>query len=116
MLSHVRIEALSLMNLRLKMAIVYKIDEDLKDIIPNFMNGRKKDIGLLEVAIQESNFAEIQSIGHKLKGNAGSYGFDGLGEIGAGIEKMAKEQNLDEIKKLFEDYKSHLDQIEIEYV
>ncbi len=98
------------------MSIVYKIDSDLKDIIPNFMNGRKKDIGLLETAIQESNFAEIQSIGHKLKGNAGSYGFEGLGRIGADIERNAKESNLDEIKKLFEEYKDHLDQIEIQFV
>lgn len=98
------------------MAIVYKIDSDLKDIIPNFMSGRQKDIGLLETAIGESNFAEIQSIGHKLKGNAGSYGFDGLGQIGAGIETAAKEKKLDVIEKLFVDYKDHLGQIEIEFV
>ncbi|MFZ8933170.1 MAG: Hpt domain-containing protein [Bacteriovoracaceae bacterium] len=98
------------------MAIIYKIDSDLKDIIPNFMSGRQKDIGLLESAIKESDFAEIQSIGHKLKGNAGSYGFDGLGKIGAEIEKNAKESNLDAIKKLFEDYKEHLGQIEIQFV
>ena len=98
------------------MAIVYKIDSDLKEIIPNFMNGRKKDIGLLETAIKDNNFSEIQSIGHKLKGNAGSYGFDGLGEIGHGIERAAKESKLDDIEKLFEDYKSHLEQIEIEYI
>ena len=98
------------------MTIVYKIDSDLKEIIPNFMNGRKKDIGLLETAIKESDFAEIQSIGHKLKGNAGSYGFDGLGDIGHGIEKAAKESKLEEIEQLFDDYKKHLEQIEIEYV
>ena len=98
------------------MTIVYKIDSDLKEIIPNFMNGRKKDIGLLETAIKENDFAEIQSIGHKLKGNAGSYGFDGLGDIGHGIEKAAKESKLEEIEQLFDDYKKHLEQIEIEYV
>ena len=98
------------------MTIIYKIDSDLKDIVPNFMNGRKKDIVTLDTAIKEKNFAEIQSVGHKLKGNAGSYGFDGLSEIVAGMEKAAKEQKLDIIEKLYADYKSHLEQIQIEFV
>ena len=58
------------------MKTVVQIDEEIKEIIPNFLEGREKDINLFKAAIDTEDFDQLESIGHKLKGNAGSYGFD----------------------------------------
>ncbi|MEE2743053.1 MAG: Hpt domain-containing protein [Bdellovibrionota bacterium] len=98
------------------MKTVVQIDEEIKEIIPNFLEGREKDINLFKVAIEAEDFDQLESIGHKLKGNAGSYGFHKMSEYGAGIEIAAKNKELAKIKSLVGDFEEHFENIEIEYV
>ena len=98
------------------MKTVVQIDEEIKEIIPNFLEGREKDINLFKVAIEAEDFDQLESIGHKLKGNAGSYGFHEMSEYGAGIEIAAKNKELAKIKSLVGDFEEHFENIEIEYV
>ena len=98
------------------MKTVIQIDEEIKEIIPNFLEGREKDINLFKSAIDASDFDQLESIGHKLKGNAGSYGFHKMSEYGAGIEIAAKNKELDKIKAFVEEFETHFESIEIEYV
>jgi len=70
--------------------IIVKIDGDLEELIPGFLENRKKDIELLEAALKNDDFQSIQSIGHSLKGVGGGYGFDGMSEIGAELEQTGK--------------------------
>ena len=98
------------------MKIVVQIDEEIKEIIPNFLEGREKDINLFKVAIDAEDFDQLESIGHKLKGNAGSYGFHKMSEYGAGIEIAAKSKELAKIKSLVGEFEEHFENIEIEYV
>lgn len=84
-----------------------KIDKDLEDIIPPFMENRKKDILELRKAIDDNDFATMKVIGHKLAGNAGSYGFDELGTFGATLEEASINKDHESCKKqtgLIEDY------------
>lgn len=98
------------------MKIVVQIDEEIKEIIPNFLEGREKDINLFKVAIDAEDFDQLESIGHKLKGNAGSYGFHKMSEYGAGIEIAAKSKEMAKIKSLVGEFEEHFENIEIEYV
>ena len=98
------------------MAIVYKIDKELKDIVPAFMDARIKDKELLKNFFAEKNYEELKSIGHKVKGTSGSYEFMELSEIGEKIESSAGEKDDDSLAKLIQEYQEHVDQIEIEYV
>jgi HPt (histidine-containing phosphotransfer) domain-containing protein len=98
------------------MTIVYEIDKDLEEIVPAFLEGRKKDTELIKKFVLDKNFEELRSIGHKLKGTAGSYGFMGLSKIGAQIEEAAKASNIDALNKLSLEYENHIKQVEVKFV
>jgi HPt (histidine-containing phosphotransfer) domain-containing protein len=98
------------------MAIVYEIDKDLEEIVPAFLEGRKKDTEIIKKLVLDKNFEELRSVGHKLKGTAGSYGFMGLSKIGAEIEDAAKVSNIEVLKKLSLEYENHMKQVEVKFV
>ncbi len=98
------------------MTIVYEIDKDLEEIVPAFLEGRKKDTEIIKKCVLEKNFEELRSVGHKLKGTAGSYGFMGLSKIGAKIEEAAKSSNIEALKKLSLEYEDHIKQVEVKFI
>ena len=91
------------------------LDKDIEELIPHFLESRSKDIASLTSSIDELNFKAIEMVAHKLAGNAGSYGFTALGEVGKTMEKAAKNENIEIIKAEFEKMKNYLDNIEISY-
>ncbi|MBK6660181.1 MAG: Hpt domain-containing protein [Proteobacteria bacterium] len=65
------------------------IDPDLADLVPGFLNNRRRDVEKLQVLLEAGNFADIRMIGHSMKGAGGGYGFDPITDIGAAIERAA---------------------------
>lgn len=63
-------------------------DPLLAEIMPGYMERRKKDVEDLHTAYKERDFFRIKSICHKVKGNAVTFGFKGLHEICADIDSM----------------------------
>ena len=61
---------------------------------PKFLRNREKDIAVLKAAIGQEDFEQIQTIGHRIKGLAGSYGLDQIGQIGGAIEQAARARNI----------------------
>jgi HPt (histidine-containing phosphotransfer) domain-containing protein len=95
--------------------IVVKIDPDLETLIPGFLTNRNKDLGTLRAALEGKNFQTMQSVGHSLKGVGGGYGFTGMSEIGAAIEKAAKNQSLEELREQIDRYAGYLTAVEVVY-
>ena len=95
--------------------IVVKIDADLEDLIPEYLENRRADIKSIEEAINKEDFEAIRILGHSMKGSGGGYGFDVISEIGGIIEAAAKENNSDEIKKQNEKLVSYLYRVEVVY-
>lgn len=98
-----------------KAEVVY-VDEMLKDLIPGFLENRRKELLELEGLVAQSNFDELSRFGHKLKGTALNYGFQRLGEIAASLEQAAISKNIDVIQRLSQDIKMHLANMQINYV
>ena len=90
-----------------------KVDPDLADLIPGYIEKRRQDVGKAEKFLQASQFEELRSIGHKIKGSGGGYGFAGLSEIGAALENAAKAANAEQIKITLTKLKNYLDRLEI---
>lgn len=65
------------------------IDPDLADLVPGFLNNRRRDVDKLKALLDAGNFADIRMIGHSMKGAGGGYGFDPITDIGASIERAA---------------------------
>jgi|SRR6056297_2499425 len=92
-----------------------EIDKDLKPIIPQFLENRKKDIKEIESYLKEDNFKQIKIIGHSMKGSGGGYGFEEITKIGEKIEKAAKDENEEEITRQVEYLNIYLEEVEVVY-
>lgn len=90
-----------------------KLDDDLKEIAAPFLNNRRKELIELQKLLAASDFIAIQNIAHKLKGNAGSYGFDALGELGARLEKGAKAKDSKAVQDCLTSIETFLATVEI---
>lgn len=91
------------------------VDKDLEDLIPGFLANRKKDVGKIRAALNESDFETIKSIGHSLKGVGGGYGFHDVSKLGEAIESSAKSQSAETLSQLANDLEQHLDSIDVQY-
>jgi HPt (histidine-containing phosphotransfer) domain-containing protein len=74
--------------------IIVTVDPDLEALIPGFLDNRRKDLAALREALQRGDCQALQFTGHSLKGVGGGYGFNGLSEIGARIESLAKTRDV----------------------
>ena len=66
--------------------VVY-VDEELADLIPEFLENRRRDVEQITRLVQEGKHAELTRLGHTMKGTGGGYGFPEISEIGQGIEE-----------------------------
>lgn len=89
------------------------IDSDLEDLIPGFLENRKKDLLSLKDALGKRENETIQSIGHSLKGVGGGYGFDEISRLGAEVENSAKASNHDMLERLVGELDDYLNRIHV---
>jgi CheY-like chemotaxis protein/HPt (histidine-containing phosphotransfer) domain-containing protein len=72
-------------------------EPDLDRLRQKFLSNRRHDLEALASALSTHDWATIKTLGHRMKGLAGSYGFDEIGAIGSLLEKAAGEQEPDRI-------------------
>lgn len=94
---------------------IVTIDADLEDLIPGFLDNRKKDVEKIHSAMMGSDFATVKSIGHSLKGVGGGYGFHDISRIGAEIEEAAKASSAEAVNAGAAELDNYLNSLEIRY-
>ena len=95
--------------------ILVQADPDVADLIPGFLDNRRKDITTMLEALERGDFETVRVLGHSMKGAGGGYGFDGITEIGRALEQAAKSKNSEEIRKQVGDLSGYLDRVEMVY-
>jgi HPt (histidine-containing phosphotransfer) domain-containing protein len=80
-------------------ALTVHIDPGLEEIVPGFLENRRRDVQTLETALQQNNLAQIHLIGHRMKGDGGGYGFDAISMMGAALEHAAAREDRDAIRR-----------------
>ncbi|HET8580382.1 MAG TPA: Hpt domain-containing protein [Nitrospiraceae bacterium] len=95
--------------------IFVRTDVLLKDLVPGFLNNRRKDVIAINQALETGNFDEIQILGHKMKGDGGGYGFDAISEIGAALEQAAKNQDPAKIQRCAGELSDYVERVEVVY-
>jgi PAS domain S-box-containing protein len=97
-----------------KREFIVQIDEDLADLVPEFLENRQLDATKIRQLLQDSAFIEeIQRIGHNMKGSGGGYGFDEISYIGKCIEEAAKQKDKQEIEKLAGRLEQYLSNVKV---
>ncbi len=90
-----------------------EVDPELKELIPDFLERKRVDAKTIQTALELGDFATIASIGHRLKGEGGSFGFDVVSEIGAALELTAKQNDPISTRKLILDLSEYLENVEV---
>ncbi len=69
--------------------ITVSIDAELEEIVPGFLENRRKDVATLQNAVQSGDLKTVRLLGHRMKGDGGGYGFDQISAIGDKLEQAA---------------------------
>ncbi|MDY0040527.1 MAG: Hpt domain-containing protein [Desulforhabdus sp.] len=94
---------------------VVTVDADLEDIVPIFLESRRKDVVELRRGLANGDYEAIRIIGHTLKGSGGGYGFQTISEIGRCLERAAKEEDREAIRQKSDELAEYLERLEIFY-
>lgn len=94
--------------------VVY-IDADYEDLIPQFLENRRKDVAKLRELAAAAAFEEARRIGHSMKGVGGGYGFERISEIGRAIEEAAAQRDGPAVQRLVDQLERYLTSVKIVY-
>lgn len=92
-----------------------EISRELEDIVPIFLDNRERDVRTLRNALPTRDFKTVQTLGHRMKGDGGGYGFDRITDIGAAIERAAKLEDRSAIEQHIVQLEDFLKRVVIVY-
>ncbi len=95
--------------------IAVKVDKDLEDLIPGFMQRRREDVASIRASLSAGDLDKVRITGHSMKGTGGGYGFEELSQIGSKLEKAAQAGDADAISSLVTRLEDYLDKVVVEY-
>ena len=93
--------------------IVVYVDPDLADLIPGYLENRRRDVQEIERLLLEDDLQEILRLGHSMKGSGGGYGFEGITLIGGEIEEAARRGDKDAVSTLKERLAGYLSRVKV---
>ncbi|HEY5522862.1 MAG TPA: Hpt domain-containing protein [Desulfuromonadaceae bacterium] len=96
--------------------ITVEVDSEVQSIVPEFLENRKKDCLLISRLLEMDSFGEIRSLGHRMKGAGGSYGFDEISRIGEVIEEAALSADNKTIGSAVLQLSNYLERVVVVYV
>lgn len=91
---------------------VTRIGQQLERMRPQFLQNRRQDVVSLRAALAVEDFEAMRTIGHRIKGLAGSYGYAAIGDIGHAIEQAAVARNRAAVEGQMKELTSAMDHLE----
>jgi HPt (histidine-containing phosphotransfer) domain-containing protein len=91
------------------------VGKDLEDLVPVFMNNRKKEVETLRAALAALDFEQLRQLGHRMKGVGNSYGFSKVSELGKSIEDGARSEDRAALDAIIVDYADYLERVKVVY-
>jgi hypothetical protein len=92
------------------------IQRDLQDLIPFFLEMRRKDIRNLPLALASGDFGLLRISGHNMAGTGAAYGFDIITDIGREIEAAALTMNSVALRACIAQLTYFIEHVEVIYV
>ena len=94
------------------MGILSNVDEELIPVLPQFFENLAADMEELKQKLEEQDGDAVESIIHKIKGYAGSWGFPDMHEIAVEFEKNVKARNWASVDSNMETLEKKIEEIE----
>ena len=91
------------------------VARDIEDLIPVFLQNRRKELDSLRVALASADFEQLRQLGHRMKGVGYSYGFDHVSTLGKHIEDGARSGDRASLEATIREYGDYLSKVQISY-
>jgi len=91
------------------------VNPKLADLIPGFLQNRRHDVVAMLAALDGGDFAIVENLGHGMRGAGGMWGFQGVTDIGAALERAAESADNEESRKWVGELSKYLDRVELVY-
>ncbi|MFZ1908954.1 MAG: Hpt domain-containing protein [Burkholderiales bacterium] len=91
------------------------VAKDIADLVPVFMNNRKKELETLRTALAAQDFAQLRQLGHRMKGVGNSYGFSRVSDLGKSIEDGAISEDRSALGASIDEYANYLAHVNVIY-
>jgi HPt (histidine-containing phosphotransfer) domain-containing protein len=65
-------------------------DPAIEELLSDYVRGLGDKVAAMEQSLQENDLATLTALAHRLKGSAGTYGFDPVSRAAAHLEQAAK--------------------------
>lgn len=88
-----------------------RIDAEIADLLPGYLERRRDDVRVLRAALAERDFATVQLLGHRMKGSGGSYGIPGLSAVGGRLERAGTCRDADASLRAIEEFEALLERL-----
>lgn len=95
--------------------IVVHVDKDLSDLVPGFLARKREEARAVLAAAEHGDPEAIARLGHKLKGEGGSYGVDAITDLGRELEQAGQDSDFDAARRLGGELMKFLERVEIVY-
>lgn len=79
-----------------------------EEVRQKYVERRKKDLADCRLALLNADFKCFAFIGHQIKGNAVTFGFDELTPIALEMERLAVEKDVDNLHELLNRFETCL--------
>lgn len=88
------------------------LDPLLKDLVPQILSTKKKQLAEIAQALEQKDFPQIQKLGHKLRG---SHGLEKVNTLSLSLEEAAKQTDFSTAKTLVDQLTDYLEKVTIHF-
>jgi HPt (histidine-containing phosphotransfer) domain-containing protein len=92
------------------------IDSDLRALVPQFLTSKRADIAQTIAALERGDYDSAVRVGHQLKGEGSSFGFDQVTAMGAQLELAAAGADRSLALRWARSIAEFLDQVEVRFL
>jgi CheY-like chemotaxis protein len=92
-----------------------RVGSGLAGLVPGYLEGRRRDVATIAVALEGSDYDNVRVLGHNMKGSGAGYGFSRITQIGANLEQAAQRCAPEEIRAGSAELLRYLDGLHVEY-
>jgi CheY-like chemotaxis protein/HPt (histidine-containing phosphotransfer) domain-containing protein len=99
---------------RIEPDVVRIDDPEIAPLVPAFLDNRRAELAMYREALEQGDYARIQSSAHKMKGTGRGYGLVAISRIGSDLELAAHEKDAAAMRRLLDELDGYLERVRIE--
>jgi PAS domain S-box-containing protein len=96
-------------QVKLPETIRTKLDDRLRAIVPSYLEARRRDILTVLTALDNADYEQIRTVGHKMRGSGAGYGFPEISAIGERLEFAAERRDEKTTREQMAELSQYLD-------